>query len=285
LALLQRQEEEQKEVMLINSVINRTDDFEDDIPPELESLLSGEIDFPSLAERTDEEKKDKIYETDMASNASELERLRNLVKELEEREVKREGELLEYYGLKEQEADFVELQRKLENKTAEIDMLKMTINSLQEERKKLQEELTDGASAKRELEAARNKIKELRRQIQLEANQAKTQLLLLKQKVSGLVIKEEEAVKTDAEIGKKLKALNDLEVEVVELRRENRELQHEKRELTVKLSAAESRITELSNEVRVIEYIFGSVGVKQMHETNILELLIVEQVYDKFSAT
>jgi len=271
--------------MLINSVINRTDDFEDDIPPELESLLSGEIDFPSLAERTDEEKKDKIYETDMASNASELERLRNLVKELEEREVKREGELLEYYGLKEQEADFVELQRKLENKTAEIDMLKMTINSLQEERKKLQEELTDGASAKRELEAARNKIKELRRQIQLEANQAKTQLLLLKQKVSGLVIKEEEAVKTDAEIGKKLKALNDLEVEVVELRRENRELQHEKRELTVKLSAAESRITELSNEVRVIEYIFGSVGVKQMHETNILELLIVEQVYDKFSAT
>lgn len=285
MALLQRQEEEQKEVMLINSVINRTDDFEDDIPPELESLLSGEIDFPSLAERTDEEKKDKIYETDMASNASELERLRNLVKELEEREVKREGELLEYYGLKEQEADFVELQRKLENKTAEIDMLKMTINSLQEERKKLQEELTDGASAKRELEAARNKIKELRRQIQLEANQAKTQLLLLKQKVSGLVIKEEEAVKTDAEIGKKLKALNDLEVEVVELRRENRELQHEKRELTVKLSAAESRITELSNEVRVIEYIFGSVGVKQMHETNILELLIVEQVYDKFSAT
>ncbi|KAJ7954047.1 protein CHUP1, chloroplastic [Quillaja saponaria] len=33
-------------------------------------------------------------------NASELERLRNLVKELEEREVKLEGELLEYYGLK-----------------------------------------------------------------------------------------------------------------------------------------------------------------------------------------
>ena len=129
----------------------------------------------------------------------------------------------------------------------------MTINSLQEEREKLQEELAHGASAKRELEAAKGKIKELQRQIQLEANQAKTQLLLLKQKVSGLVSKEEEAAKKDVEIGKKLKALNDLEVEVVELKRENKELQHEKQELTVKLNAAESRITELSNvtEVRV----------------------------------
>nr|KYP53026.1 hypothetical protein KK1_025025 [Cajanus cajan] len=215
-----REEEEQEEVKLISSIINRTDDFEDDILTEFESLLSGENDFSSRHD-----------------------------KELEEREVRLEGELLEYYGLKEHEADFVELQRQLEIKTVEIDMLHMTINSLQEERKKLQEELTDRASAKRELEVARSKIKELRRQIQLEANQAKTQLLLLKQKVSGLLAKEEAAVKKDAEIRKKLKALNDLEVEVVELKRKNKELQHEKRELTVKLDAAESRITELSNAI------------------------------------
>ena len=253
LTLVQREEEEQEEVKLINSIINQTDDFEDDILPEFEKLLSGEIDFLSLDEKTDKEKKGGVYETEMANNTSELERLQNLVKELEDREVKLEGELLEYYGLKEQEADFVELQRQLKIKTVEIDMLKMTINSLQEEREKLQEELAHGASAKRELEAAKGKIKELQRQIQLEANQAKTQLLLLKQKVSGLVSKEEEAAKKDVEIGKKLKALNDLEVEVVELKRENKELQHEKQELTVKLNAAESRITELSNvtEVRV----------------------------------
>ncbi|KAK7391427.1 hypothetical protein VNO78_19843 [Psophocarpus tetragonolobus] len=244
---IEKVREEQEEVKLINSIINQNDDSEDDILPEFERFLSGEIDFSSLAEKTDEEKKCKVYETEMGNNASELEQLRNLVKELEEREVKLEGELLEYYGLKEQEAEFVELQRQLKTKTVEIDMLKMTINSLQEDRKELLEELAQGASAKRELEAARSKIKELQRQVQLEANQAKTQLLLLKQKVSGLVVKEEEALKKDAEIGKKLKALNDLEVEVVELKRENKELQHEKRELTVKLNVAESRITELSN--------------------------------------
>lgn len=252
--LLQREAEEQEEVKLINSIMNRTDDFEDDIPPEFVSLLSGEIDFQSLVDKADDEaRKDRVNETEMTNNASELERLRNLVRELEEREEKLEGELLEYYGLKEQEADFAELQRQLKIRTVEIDMLNMTINSLQEERKKLLEEVAHGASAKIELDAARGKIKELKRQIQLEANQAKTQLLLLKQKVSGLVAKEEEAVKKDTEIAKKLKAFDDMEVEFVELKRENKELQHEKRELTIKLNVAESRITELSNvtEVRV----------------------------------
>lgn len=249
--MLQREEEEEEEeVKLISSIINRANDFEDDILPEFEDLLSGEIEFPLP---TDKAEKDKVYEIEMANNASELERLRQLVKELEEREVKLEGELLEYYGLQEQESDIVELQRQLKIKTVEIDMLNITINSLQTERKKLEEELTHGASARRELEVARNKIKELQRQIQLQANQTKGQLLLLKQEVSSLQVKEEEAARKDAEIEKKLKAVNDLEVELVELKRKNKELQHEKRELTVKLNAAESRAAELSNmtEVRI----------------------------------
>lgn len=240
----EEEEEEKEEVKLISSIINRANDFEDDILPEFEDLLSGEIEFPLPPDR---DEKDRVYEIEMANNESELERLRLLVKELEEREVKLEGELLEYYGLKEQESDIVELQRQLKIKAVEIDMLNITINSLQAERKKLQEELTQGTSAKRELEVARNKIKELQRQMQLEANQTKGQLLLLKQQVLGLQVKEEEAATKDAQVEKKLKAVNDLEVAVVELKRRNKELQHEKRELTVKLNAAESRAAELSN--------------------------------------
>ncbi|XP_027365460.1 protein CHUP1, chloroplastic-like isoform X3 [Abrus precatorius] len=244
---IREEEEQEEEVKLISSIINRTNDFEDDIPPELESLLSGEIEISPVADKTDEAKKDSVYEIEMENNAREMERLRNVVTELEERELKLEGELLEYYGLKEQESDILELHRQLKVKDVEIDMLNMTINSLQEERKKFQEELAHAATAKRELDVAKSKIKELKRQIQLEANQAKAQLLLLKQKVAGLLAKEEEAVKRDAEIEKKFKAVNDLEVEVVELKRKNKELQHEKRELTVKRNAAESRIMELSN--------------------------------------
>jgi chromosome segregation ATPase len=153
--------------------------------------------------------------------------------------------------LKEQESDIVELQRQLKIKTVEIDMLNITISSLQAERKKLQEELTHVSSAKKELDVARNKIKELQRQMQLEANQTKGQLLLLKQQVSGLQVKEETAARNDADIEKKLKAVNDLEVTVVELKRKNKELQFEKRELTVKLDAAESKVAELSNMTEV----------------------------------
>ncbi|CAL5350068.1 unnamed protein product [Camellia sinensis] len=250
------EEEEKEEVKLISGIINHgssnSPNIEDEILPEFEDLFSGEIDFPFPNDKYDTERdskveRDRVYETEMANNASELERLRNLVKELEEREVKLEGELLEYYGLKEQESDIVELQRQLKIKTVEIDMLNITINSLQAERKKLHEEVSHGVSVKKELEAARNKIKELQRQIQLEANQTKGQLLLLKQQVSGLQAKEGEAFKKDVEVEKSLKALKELEVEVVELKRKNRELQHEKRELIIKLDAAEASVTALSN--------------------------------------
>jgi uncharacterized protein (DUF3084 family) len=252
------EEEEEEEVKLINSIFNRThgnplDVYEDEILPEFEDLLSGEIEYPLPGNKIDKAEKERAYEMEMANNASELERMRKLVKELEEREVKLEGELLEYYGLKEQESDILEIQRQLRIKTVEIDMLNITVNSLQAERKKLQEEIAQGVSAKKELELARNKIMELQRQIQLEAKQTKGQLLLLKQHVSGLQAKEEEAIKKDSEIEKKLKAVKELEVEVVELKRKNKELQHEKRELTVKLDAAEDRIAALSNmtEVRI----------------------------------
>ncbi|GJV84228.1 protein CHUP1, chloroplastic [Tanacetum coccineum] len=235
------EEEEKEEVKLISGLINaqpNTPDFEDDILPEFEDLLSGEIDIPYPGDK---------YDTEMANNANELERLRNLVKELEEREVKLEGELLEYYGLKEQESDVVELQKQLKIKTVEIDMLNITINSLQTERKKLQEEVNHGVVYRKELEAARNKIKELQRQFQLEANQTKGQLLLLKQQVGILTTKEQDAFKKDTDIDRKLKLLKELEVDVVELKRKNRELQHEKRELVIKLDAAESRVATLSS--------------------------------------
>ncbi|KAF8040203.1 hypothetical protein BT93_B2437 [Corymbia citriodora subsp. variegata] len=248
----EKEEEEEVEVKLISSVINAASshvpDMEtEDILPEFERLLSGEIEFPLPDDKFDDASRDGVYEIEMANNASELERLRRLVKELEEREMKLEGELLEYYGLKEQESDVVELQRQLKIKTVEVDMLKITINSLQAERKKLQDEIAHGASVKKDLEVARSKIKELQNQIQLQASQTRGHLLLLKQQVSGLQAKEEEAVKNEAEVERKLKAMKELEVEVMELKRINRELQHEKRELTIKLDAAEARVAALSN--------------------------------------
>ena len=221
------------------------DDDDDDVLFEIESLLSGDIEIPIPSDRFNVNGWSR-YNTYMANKASEIEGLRSLVKEMEEREAKLEGELLEYYGMKEMEIDVAELQKLLKIKTVEIDMLNNTINSLQEERKKLQDDVERGAVTKKELEVARTKIKELQRQIQVEAGQTKDQLMLLKQQVIGLKAKEEEAVKKEAEVERKLKKLKQLEVEVLELRRKNKELLYEKRDLIVKLDAAEGKITEVS---------------------------------------
>lgn len=224
--------------------------------PEFESLLSGEIDIPLPTDKYDTlansmAEKERMYENEMANHARELERLRIVVKELEEREVKLEGELLEYYGLKEQESSIVELQKQLKIKTVEIDMLNVTINTLQAERKKLQEEVSQGATVRKELEMTKKKLYDLQRQIQLEANQTKAHLLLLKQQVTGLQAKEEEAFKKNTDVDNKLKFMKEMEVEIMELKRKNKELQIEKRELTVKLDAAEGRVKTLSSLTEV----------------------------------
>ncbi|XP_075521218.1 protein CHUP1, chloroplastic-like [Primulina tabacum] len=249
-------EEEKEEVKLINSIINPrtsiTSGFADELLPEFDSLVSGEIDIPLPTDKYDTSvnsmaEKERMHESEMANHASELESLRRLVTELEEREVKLEGELLEYYGLKEQESSIVELQKQLKIMTVEIDMLNVTINTLQAERKKLQEEVSQGATVRKELEMTKKKLYDLQRQIQLEANQTKAHLLLLKQQVTGLQAKEEETFKKNTDVEKKLKFLKEMEVEIMELKRKNKELQIEKRELTVKLDAAEGRVKTLSS--------------------------------------
>lgn len=242
------EEEEKEEVKTISGIINSSrslDDDDDDMLSEIESLLSGDIDIPIPSDRFDVNGQSQ-YNTHMANMATEIDRLHSLVREMEEREAKLEGELLEYYGMKEMETDVTELQKQLKTKTVEINMLNNTIISMQEERKKLQDEVECAALAKKELEAARSKIKELQRQIQQEASQTKGQLMLLKQQVIGLKAKEEEAAKKEAEVQRKLKKLKELEVEVLELRRKNKELLYEKRDLIVKLDAAEGKITEVS---------------------------------------
>jgi len=252
----QKEEEEEEEVKRVNSVMSPSlsrksfSDGEQILLPEFEDLLSSSLEFSSekgSLTKTNFEKASLSYEATMDSNSAELDRLRNLVKELEEREVTLEGELLEYYGMKEQETSIGELQRQLQIKGVEIDMLKIKINSMETQKKKMEEEVAKAMIMKKELEVSRTRVKELQRQIQIDSAQTKEHLLMLKQQVATLQAKEKEASKRDFETEKKLQNLKELDVEVVELRRTNKELHHEKRELTVKLDVAEAQITTLSN--------------------------------------
>ncbi|KAL6006879.1 hypothetical protein ACLOJK_032375 [Asimina triloba] len=251
----QEEEGEVKRIHILDSPSLSSSHIDDEhaILSEFEEFISEETEFLQPNEKFDlnggsqAEKDNGVYEIKMAKDASELEHLRNLVRELEDRDVKHEGELLEYYALKEDESDIEELQKQLKVKTAEIDNLNTIINSLQAEKMKLQEEIAQDIMLREELEMARNKIKELQRKIQLDANQTRVELLMLKQQITRLQVREAEGAKKEGELMQKLKSMKELEVEVTEMRRRNKELQHETRELIVKLDAREARITGLSN--------------------------------------
>lgn len=252
---LDEEEEEEEEASSINDatsqVNGRTSDLEDGdhSSDELQVLLPQRNSENWLLVHY--KKEEKVPEFLTESNKIESERLLKLVMELEERKVKLEGELLMCDGIKYSETDVMELRKQLDAKNNDISMLNNTISSLQAERKILKEEILKGALMKKELEEARDKIKELQRQIQLDANQTKERLLLLKQRVSTLQAKEEEAVKKEAELFKKQKAAKDFEVELGELKWKNRELQHEKQELTSKLEVMKARIKTLTKMTEV----------------------------------
>ncbi|CAK9273554.1 unnamed protein product [Sphagnum jensenii] len=170
----------------------------------------------------------------LAKDAAELQALRATVKELRLREMRLEGELLELYGLREQEKAFIEMEQKLLEQTAKV-------SDLETQRKTLLEKVAaDKQQLEKDLDCARAQIQELQEQIHVLAEQSAEEIRRLKHKVYVLEAKEDEGIQRDILLETKLQSLRDLEVEVVELRRTSKELQHHKRELTLKLTAMAS---------------------------------------------
>ena len=198
----------------------------------------------------------KEYVDTLASDVEELGMLRQQVKALRDKEERMEGELLEYYGLKEREADIILMEQDLRKKATEIQALRSRLNAMEVD--------SQGkvSTLKKDLDEAKAKIRDLQKQIHNESGHAKGELLMLKQTLKEYQQREKERekndrteankdVKKDMEIEKKLQVLKELEVEVVELRRTNKELQHQKRELFVKLTAAENQVAQLSKITEV----------------------------------
>ena len=69
--------------------------------------------------------------------------------------------------------------------------------------------------------------------------------------MATLETEKSDAHKRDLETDQKLQALREMEVEIVELRRTNKDLQYQKRELNVKLDAAEEDIEYLQSRTDV----------------------------------
>ncbi|KAI3777875.1 hypothetical protein L1987_47678 [Smallanthus sonchifolius] len=180
------------------------------------------------------------------THEQEIKSLRNTVKVLKERESNLEIKLLEYYGLKEQETVVMELQNRLKLSNMEARFFALKSESLQADNRRLEAQMTDYKKVVVDLEAARTKIKMLKKKLKSEAEQNKKQILDFHQRVQKMQDDENKHVADiDPEIEPELHKLKDLEAEVAELRKSNHDLQLEKDDLAHRLDCVQILATSV----------------------------------------
>ena len=169
----------------------------------------------------------------------EIRHLRNTVRVLRERERILEVQLLEYYGLKEQETAVMEIQNRLKLNNMEAKLFTLKIESLRADNQRLAAQVADHVNVVAELEAARAKIKLLKKKLCSEAEQNREQIIALQGRVAKLHDQEYKADPSDLKIQLKLQRLKDVEVEAEELRKSNMRLQVENTELSRRLESTQ----------------------------------------------
>ncbi|BBH04080.1 Hydroxyproline-rich glycoprotein family protein [Prunus dulcis] len=142
-------------------------------------------------------------------------------------------------GEMEDEEEAAEICRnKQMNSLSEIELLVKDLQQRKAERKVLQEDAKQCVLAKKQLEMAKKMIAEMQKK--MDSNESS----IMK---GGCCFPKDEISVRDAIAEKKLKAVKNVELEVLKMKRRNKELELEKRELAVKLVSAEARISTLSS--------------------------------------
>ncbi|KAL5697695.1 hypothetical protein ACHQM5_028814 [Ranunculus cassubicifolius] len=211
--------------------------------PELRDLVMEDFDVRSNNSSTSPRKDlDRSLTLKIAVDKEterEIHSLKNMVHILQERERKLEMQLLEYYGLKEQETAVMELQNRLKINSVEAKLFNLKIESLKADKQRLEAQVADHSKVVAELESAKTKIKMLKRKIRLDDGHTKEQLSDLQHKVADLQVHEHNNLTKDLDNDKNLQRLKHLEGESTELRLANSRLQYENAELTRRIASTQ----------------------------------------------
>lgn len=231
--------------------------------PESNGLVK-ELDFGGTKSGYSQKKKDveaprAIVETPKVIRSSEkdnyeqeVKHLKTMIRMLREREKNLEVQLLEYYGLKEQETVVMELQNRLKVNNMETKLLNLKIESLQADNQRLEAQASDHAKAVAELEAARSKIKLLKKKLRSEAEHNREQILAVQKRVIKLQEQENEAATSDLDTQSRLQTLKDLKGEAEDLRKSNMRLQLENSELAQRLESTQMLAMSVMEDPEVI---------------------------------
>ncbi|QHN83298.1 hypothetical protein HN51_059818 [Arachis hypogaea] len=236
-----------------------------DASPHLE-LESEEIEN-STANATysinqNEEKHMKNETPQKLDYATDKELLQNLVENYKQREVSLQKKLLRLNGLKEEQSAIAQLRTQLEEKNAKFDLLKTIIGSMEAENKTMQEKVRDDGISKKHLEIAKKTLNEMERKKSFEGSRVEEQILMLEKQVTEL--KKQDSSSRDAKIIKKIKDIEGVGLEALELKRRNKELELEKREIGAKLITANAKVKTEEETVALIKEEITS--LRQVHE-------------------
>ncbi|XP_047341309.1 protein CHUP1, chloroplastic isoform X2 [Impatiens glandulifera] len=164
----------------------------------------------------------------------EIKKLKNTVNFLKEKERSLEFQLLEYYGLKEQEIASMELKNRLKIKNTEAKQFALKVELLQEDNRRLKSQVADHTRIAVELDLAMKEIEFLKGKLRSIDEHNKEQLRVLKERVQKM--QEDEAiVVTDVNTRINLQRLSYLEEEAQSLRMSNQNLLLEISDLSQKL--------------------------------------------------
>ncbi|CAN1782206.1 Protein CHUP1, chloroplastic [Linum perenne] len=195
-------------------------------------MLREDVDTPKAFTSVD----DEVDEEDDNYHEIEISHLKNKVRLLEERERNLELQLLELYGLKEQQTAVMELQNRVKINNMETKLLTLKIETLQAENQKLQAQASHHMKTVSDLDAARTKIKLLKKKLRSQTEQNKEQILILKKKVSKL---QEQEIANDSGEQQQLQRLKDLEAQAEELKKSNSKLREENSDMAHRLEATQ----------------------------------------------
>lgn len=182
----------------------------------------------------------------------EVKNLKSMVQKLQDREKNLEVQLLEYYGLKEQETAVMELQNRLKLNNMEGKLLHLKIESLQADNRRLEAQVADHAKTVSALEAAKAKIKLLKKKLRTEAEQNREQILAVQKRVTKLQEQTHKAATIDPDMQSKLQRLKVLEAEAEDLRKSNMKLQLENLELARRLETTQMLEISVLEDEKVI---------------------------------
>jgi hypothetical protein len=189
------------------------------------------------------------------SNVREIQKLRDMVRSLQEREKTLELQLLQCYNSREKDAAVNELENQLKIINVESKLYLLKIESLQSENQRLHKQLSENSKILSDLEATRAKCNLLKEELALDAEEAKEKITSLQKMVDSLQHKETSKRKDNTEVEKKLKRLEELELEATELRAAKSRLQQENAHLIRRLELTRlPPVPKPKNSTEVILY-------------------------------